>query len=120
MARLSRRELSDYNWAALQIHRCLLNLRWRAGFSMAGRSTSEHSILVRFKLFASDKLSRMRRVAVGRGAKAILLDTENGSLLVEVEDMGVGRVLSQQGSYGLDEIQRLGEYISPESDVLVV
>ncbi len=74
----------------------------------------------RLKLFAAAKLSTLRRVAVGRKTRALLVEGDDCLLLVGVEDMQVGRKLSSEGVYSSGELKRLLTLLNPQSDVLVL
>lgn len=73
-----------------------------------------------FKLFAASRLSSLRRLAVGKRTRALLVDSEDGLLLVAVEDMQVGRKLSSEGAYASNELKLLQSLVSAHSDVLVL
>jgi FkbM family methyltransferase len=73
-----------------------------------------------FRLFASRKLSQIKRWILGRNVEALLVRTHNGLFLVDVEDQEVGRDLIVGGEYGRDEIERLLSYTDKTSTVLVV
>ncbi len=75
---------------------------------------------LRLKLFAAARLSALRRLAVGRKTRALLVESNDGLLLVGVEDMQVGRKLSSEGAYAAEELKRLLTLVTPDSDVLVL
>ena len=72
------------------------------------------------KLFLWERFTRLKRKIVGPNVEAVLANGRNGLLLVDLEDQNVGRKLSFSGEYGWDEIERLGSYVTPSSDVLFV
>jgi len=74
----------------------------------------------RLKLFAAARLSALRRFAVGRETRALLVESNDCLLLVGVEDMQVGRKLSSEGVYSSGELKRLLTLLNPQSDVLVL
>ena len=72
------------------------------------------------RLFASRKLSQVKRWILGRNIEALLVDSYNGLFLVGVEDQVVGKRLISSREYGRDEIERLLSYTDKTSKVLVV
>jgi FkbM family methyltransferase len=72
------------------------------------------------RLFVSHKVSQVRKRILGRGIEALLVNSYNGRLLVDVEDQAVGRDLIRCGEYARNEIERLLSYTSNTSSVLVV
>jgi len=64
----------------------------------------------------SAKISRQ----LGDGVKSVIVESKNGTLAVDPRDLEVGLKLRNNGSYGLDEIARINELISTQSNVLVV
>ena len=72
------------------------------------------------KLGVLNVVSRTKRRMIGPHVEALLVSSKNGLFLVDVEDQTVGRKLSYNGEYGLDELARLQSAISPQSHVLVV
>ena len=74
----------------------------------------------RLKLFAAARLSALRKFAVGRKTRALLVENNDCLLLVGVEDMQVGRKLSSEGVYSSRELKRLLTLLNPQSDVLVL
>jgi len=75
---------------------------------------------LKVRLFALHKVSQVKRWILGRNIEALLVDSYNGRLLVEVEDQAVGRTLILNGEYEREEIERLLSYIRKTSNVLVV
>jgi FkbM family methyltransferase len=74
----------------------------------------------RLKLFVLARLASLRRLAVGRKTRALLVESNQGPLLVGVEDMQVGRKLSSEGVYSSAELTRLLALVTAQSDVLVL
>ncbi len=72
------------------------------------------------KLSASSAIGRFRKFMFGRNVVALITRTDNGLFASDPEDMGVGNVLRKSGSYGLEEIERVFQYIGADDDVLVV
>ena len=77
-------------------------LFWRINFFLKNRK--------------STKISRQ----LGDGVKSVIVESKNGTLAVDPRDLEVGLKLRNNGSYGLDEIARINELISTQSNVLVV
>lgn len=77
-------------------------LFWRINFFLKNRKSA--------------KISRQ----LGDGVKSVIVESKNGTLAVDPRDLEVGLKLRNNGSYGLDEIARINELISTQSNVLVV
>lgn len=77
-------------------------LFWRMNFFLKNRKSA--------------KISRQ----LGDGVKSVIVDSKNGILAVDPRDLEVGYKLRNYGSYGLDEITRINQLISTESNVLIV
>ena len=77
-------------------------LFWRMNFFLKNRQSA--------------KISRQ----LGNGVKSVIVDSKNGILAVDPRDLEVGYKLRNYGSYGLDEITRINQLISTESNVLIV
>ena len=77
-------------------------LFWRMNFFLKNRKSA--------------KISRQ----LGDGVKSVIVETKNGTLAVDPRDLEVGLKLRNNGSYGLDEIARINELISTQSNVLIV
>ena len=65
-------------------------------------------------------MSAATRRMLGSNVKALLVRAKDFQYLVDPEDYGVGLHLRRYGRYGEDELDRLSELISVESNVLVV
>lgn len=76
--------------------------------------------LIPLKLFVLNKLAKLRRRILGSRISALLIASDHGPLLVGVEDMMVGRKLVSEGSYSPEELHRLLNLVSADSEVLVV
>ena len=77
-------------------------LFWRMNFFLKNRKSA--------------KISRQ----LGDGVKSVIVESKNGTLAVDPRDLEVSLKLRNNGSYGLDEIARINELISTQSNVLVV
>ena len=77
-------------------------LFWRMNFFLKNRKSA--------------KISRQ----LGDGVKSVIVESKNGTLAVDPRDLEVGLKLRNNGSYGLDEIDRINQLISTQSNVLVV
>jgi FkbM family methyltransferase len=73
-----------------------------------------------FRLFASRKVSQIKKWVLGRNVEGLLVDSYNGLFLVDVEDQEVGKSLIRHREYARPEIERLLSYIQQDSSVLVV
>lgn len=69
-----------------------------------------------FKNRKSAKINRQ----LGERVQSVIVETQNGIFAVDPRDLEVGYKLRNHGSYGLDEIARINELITSESNVLVV
>lgn len=69
-----------------------------------------------FKNRKSAKINRQ----LGERVQSVIVETQNGIFAVDPRDLEVGHKLRNHGSYGLDEIARINELITSESNVLVV
>ena len=65
-------------------------------------------------------MGRTKRRLLGPHVAAVLVNSKNRLILVDVEDLSVGRKLAYCGVYGTDELARLYDAVRPESRVLVV
>ena len=74
----------------------------------------------RINFFLKNKKSAKINRQLGKGVKSVIVESKNGILAVDPRDLEVGLKLRNNGSYGLDEIARINELISTQSNVLVV
>jgi FkbM family methyltransferase len=72
------------------------------------------------KLFIDHKLGLLKKAIYGRNVRAILVNSRNGNLLIDVEDQTIGRCLLSHGEYSMHEIEQIQSALSVESDLLVV
>lgn len=77
-------------------------------------------MLQKFKLFIQSLLSYFRKWSNGPYVKAVIIESSTGLFAIDPEDCGVGGNLSRNGSYGVDEIERIKPYITSKSRVLIV
>lgn len=75
---------------------------------------------LRLRLYGWHKVNLLKHLILGRNVRAVLIDSRNGTLLIDVRDRTIGSVLANAGEYGWDEIERIRSYCAPEDDVLVV
>ncbi|SHG44530.1 FkbM family methyltransferase [Winogradskyella jejuensis] len=73
-----------------------------------------------FKYFKKNLKSKKRKKLLGPHAKGIIYDSANGIIAVPIEDIGVGRSLGFEGSWDLEEINMLSEYLTKDDVVYVV
>ena len=78
------------------------------------------SLYWRINFFFKNRKSIKTRKKLGKDVKAIIVTTINGIFAVDPRDLEVGDKLRNQGSYGLDEIERISELITENSNVLIV
>ncbi len=76
--------------------------------------------LLKIKLFKKSFIGQFTKKLNGRNVHAFIAKTDNGMYAVDPEDLGVGKQLRTEGSYGGDEIDRLRAHINPKSRVLFV
>lgn len=74
----------------------------------------------RINFFLKNRKSAKINRQLGNGVKSVIVDSKNGLLAVDPRDLEVGFKLRKYGSYGLEEITRINELITTESNVLVV
>ncbi|MBL6731940.1 MAG: FkbM family methyltransferase [Candidatus Poseidoniaceae archaeon] len=74
----------------------------------------------RINFFLKNRKSAKINRQLGNGVKSVIVDSKNGLLAVDPRDLEVGFKLRNYGSYGLEEITRINELITTESNVLVV
>jgi FkbM family methyltransferase len=72
------------------------------------------------KLFIDHKLGRLKKAIYGKNARAVLVNSRNGSFLIDVEDQTIGRSLLVHGEYSMHEIERIRGYLNKESELLIV
>jgi len=73
----------------------------------------------RLNLSLKKSKSKKLRKKLGNNIKAIITQSENGIFAVDPEDLEVGQKL-RSGGFGIEEINRLKQYISIDSNILVV
>ena len=78
------------------------------------------SLYWRINFFFKNRKSAKINRQLGDGVKSVVVESKNGTLAVDPRDLEVGLKLRNNGSYGLDEIARINELISTQSNVLVV
>jgi FkbM family methyltransferase len=72
------------------------------------------------KLTLARAMSTTRRALIGRHVEAVLVKSDHGIFLVDVEDMSVGRRLAHDGVYGAAELKRVLSVITEQATVLIV
>jgi FkbM family methyltransferase len=72
------------------------------------------------KLGISSLLARLRTVLIGAHVTALLVETGQGKFLVPAGDFWVGRKLAYRGGFDKDSLGLYAEFISLESNVLIV
>lgn len=74
----------------------------------------------KFKYFKKNLKSKKRKAILGPYAQGVIYNSENGIIAAPIEDIGIGRSLGFKGSWDLEEINILSEYLSSEDIVYVV
>lgn len=74
----------------------------------------------RMNFFLKNRKSAKINRQLGERVISVIVDSKNGMLAVDPRDLEVGYKLRNHGSYGLDEITRINQFITTESNVLVV
>ena len=69
--------------------------------------------------FKNLKSKRMKR-RFSEKDSTLTLETKNGTLVVDAADLEVGGKLRTKGEYGIEEINRICNYITDKSSVLIV
>lgn len=77
-------------------------------------------MLENLKLATKSRAGKLTQRISGPYALAVMAETEQGLFLVDPADFTIGRKLRHEGKYGVDELSRLGDLMTPESNVLVV
>ena len=78
------------------------------------------SLYWRVNFWLKNKKSNRLQNSLGKDVKAIIVETKNGTFAVEPADLEVGAKLREKGEYGLDEINRISQFIDKNSTVLIV
>lgn len=74
----------------------------------------------RFKLACEAVAGALWKRLLGSHVQAVLVDTDEGLFAVDPEDFGIGRRLRYRGACRSEELQRLGEYLPDDGEVLIV
>ncbi|TLD70896.1 FkbM family methyltransferase [Phragmitibacter flavus] len=78
-----------------------------------------NSLKTYYRLKRSDFLSQLRLKILGPNVTGLMIKSQNGTIVVDPEDVGVGWELAKNGVYGQDLLDALLPLIGPESKVLV-
>ena len=78
------------------------------------------SLYWRVNFWLKNKKSNRLQNSLGKDVKAIIVETKNGTFAVEPADLEVGAKLREKGEYGIDEINRISQYIDSKSSVLII
>ena len=78
------------------------------------------SLYWRVNFWLKNKKSNRLQNSLGKDVKAIIVETKNGTFAVEPADLEVGAKLREKGEYGIDEINRISQYIDSNSSVLII
>lgn len=94
-----------------------------AGFINAFKISQESENLEDNLLDKFERLNaraHFNRCLLGSSTRALLVNSLNGLLAVDPEDMVVGAILREYGEYGTRELETIKSHLSKESKILVV
>jgi FkbM family methyltransferase len=74
----------------------------------------------RIKLFLASLIGSLTKRLLGPHVRALLVDTEDGMFAVDPEDSVVGLRLRRSGKWAPEEIRRIKQQLTPDSQVLIV
>ena len=78
------------------------------------------SLYWRVNFFLKNRKSKRLKKLLDGNVSALTVNTKNGTFLVDAADLEVGAKLRTKGEYGIDEINRISNYIDNDSKVLIV
>ena len=78
------------------------------------------SLYWRINFFLKRQKSRQIRKKLGNNVQSIIVNSKNGILATDPEDLEVGHQLRVNGSFGLGEISRINQLVDEQSNVLIV
>lgn len=73
-----------------------------------------------WKLARQARKAAKFKKALGPHVTALIVESENGVFAVDPEDEALGGYMRQRGKYSLEELERLKQFVNPQSRVLVV
>ena len=78
------------------------------------------SLYWRVNFFFKNRKSKRLKKRLGDNTSALTVNTKNGTFIVDAADLEVGAKLRNKGEYGIDEINRISQFIDNQSSVLIV
>jgi len=78
------------------------------------------SLYWRVNFFLKNIKSKRLKKRLGDNNKALTVNTKNGIFVVDAADLEVGAKLRTKGEYGIDEINRISQFIDDQSSILIV
>lgn len=78
------------------------------------------SLYWRVNFFFKNRKSKRLKKRLGDNTSALTVNTKNGTFIVDAADLEVGGKLRNKGEYGIDEINRISQFIDNQSSVLIV
>lgn len=78
------------------------------------------SLYWRVNFFFKNRKSKRLKKRLGDNNSALTVNTKNGTFVVDAADLEVGAKLRKKGEYGIDEINRISQFIDNQSSVLIV
>ncbi len=78
------------------------------------------SLYWRVNFFLKNRKSKRLKKRLGEDNPELTVSTKNGTFVVDAGDLEVGAKLKERGEYGIDEINRISQFINNQSSVLIV
>ena len=78
------------------------------------------SLYWRVNFFLKNRKSKRLKKRLGEDNPGLTVSTKNGTFVVDAGDLEVGAKLKERGEYGIDEINRISQFINNQSSVLIV
>lgn len=74
----------------------------------------------RINFFLKRQKSKQIRKKLGKNVKYVVAHSENGIMATDPEDLEVGHQLRANGSFGMNEVERINQFVDKNSSVLIV
>ena len=74
----------------------------------------------RINFFLKRQKSKQIRKKLGKNVKYVIAHSENGIMATDPEDLEVGHQLRANGSFGMNEVERINQFVDKNSSVLIV
>ena len=74
----------------------------------------------RINFFLKRQKSKQIRKKLGKNVKYVIAHSENGVMATDPEDLEVGHQLRANGSFGMNEVERINQFVDKNSSVLIV